>query len=278
MNVISSSDPLGGIPFLLDVALWRASSTECSTPPSYPPSFLGGSSVSSSTPPPAPPSPSHATRLRSHGTPRSPPPQRRSLGVGDGPRTRSRRLTDAAQSHRAFTKTRSRGVGTTLFVEPDEQQAALRDRLLTGVQDIAAVSNSPVNILQSNVLELVFANYTPYAHPPWIAALALVLGREYSQIKIWFNNNRQQRTPKGQPRRVVRVLPSHARHASDAIKAYAERAEDVARMTLEDFIEIVTAERDRQLVLLDEEEACKKAVMRREEGGNRPVKKRVRRC
>lgn len=177
MNVISSSDPLGGIPFLLDVALWRASSTECSTPPSYPPSFLGGSSVSSSTPPPAPPSPSHATRLRSHGTPRSPPPQRRSLGVGDGPRTRSRRLTDAAQSHRAFTKTRSRGVGTTLFVEPDEQQAALRDRLLTGVQDIAAVSNSPVNILQSNVLELVFANYTPYAHPPWIAALALVLGR-----------------------------------------------------------------------------------------------------
>ena len=78
-----------------------------------------------------------------------------------------------------------------------------------------------------------------------IGACSDELRREYSQIKVWFNNNRQQRTPKGKPRRVEKVLPSHARHPSDVIKAYAERAEEVAGMTLEDFIEIVTAERDR---------------------------------
>ncbi|KAL1661688.1 hypothetical protein GGF50DRAFT_60601 [Schizophyllum commune] len=272
------SDPVkGGVGFLLDVALWRESSAETSSLASFPLTFPGGSSVSSGTPPPAPPSPaapSPRLRLRAPRRPPSSSPPRRA----DGPRTRSRRLADASQSQRSCMKGRTQATGSSLRAEPDAQQAALRDQLLEGAQNISAVSNSPVNTLQSNVLELVFSTYTPYAHPPWIAALALVLGREYSQIKVWFNNNRQQRTPKGKPRRVEKVLPSHARHSSDVIKAYAERAGEVARMTLEDFIEIVTAERDRQMALLDDEEACKKAVMRREDGGNRPSKKRVRRC
>ncbi|KAL1742211.1 hypothetical protein HDZ31DRAFT_84288 [Schizophyllum fasciatum] len=253
------SDPVtGNICFLLDVALWRESSAETSSLASVTPYFSSGSSVSSDSSSPAP-----APRTRT-----------RSSRVLDGPRTRSRRLAEATQGQRALMKTKSKGVGSSVHAAPDAQQAALRDRLLEGAQDVAAVSNSPVNTLQSNVLELVFSTYTPYAHPPWIAALALVLEREYSQIKIWFNNNRQQRTPKGQPRRVVRVLPSHARHPSDVIKAYAERAEEIARMTLEDFMEIIIAERERQTALLDEAEACKKAVMRREEGGNRPTKRR----
>ena len=166
------SDPVkGGVGFLLDVALWRESSAETSSLASFPSTFPGGSSVSSGTPPPAAPTP----RLRSHAPRRSPspPPPRRA----DGPRTRSRRLADASQSQRVSMKGRTRTTRSSLHAEPVPQQAALRDQLLEGAQNISAVSNSPVNTLQSNVLELVFSTYTPYAHPPWIAALALVLGR-----------------------------------------------------------------------------------------------------
>jgi len=58
-------------------------------------------------------------------------------------------------------------------------------------QKIKSVGNSPVNSSQLRLLQSVFYNITKFPSDYWIAIMAVLIKRNFSQVKTWFSNQRQ---------------------------------------------------------------------------------------
>ncbi|TRM63819.1 hypothetical protein BD626DRAFT_629606 [Schizophyllum amplum] len=112
---------------------------------------------------------------------------------------------------------------------------------------------------KANVCEMVFSGLTPNARPVYVAILALALQRNYNQILNWFNNNRDHRTHQAT---VELEDPLTLRATRGAKYRVYPEMEDVARnMTIEQFAQLVEAERDRQMLLLGEDASMKVAPL-----------------
>ncbi|KAL1748586.1 hypothetical protein HDZ31DRAFT_29494 [Schizophyllum fasciatum] len=128
-----------------------------------------------------------------------------------------------------------------------QQQMRLRDALTAASRFIQTKRGTRLSQLQHNVCEMLFSGVTPYEAPVHRAILALAVHREHAQVSNWLDNSREFRTKKGSVRLVTQASPWFGE-----FEVYPEHRRAMEDMPLERFVQLVEAERDRQVILLRE--------------------------
>ncbi|KAI5835315.1 hypothetical protein K523DRAFT_382384 [Schizophyllum commune Tattone D] len=149
-----------------------------------------------------------------------------------------------------------------------EQQQGLAAALIAAADKIPK-QDTVATQLQVNVFELVYSGLSPMTCDAYWAVLALVTGRSVEQVKNWFSNARLKRDKTGRSR-VVQL--AHPFFRKDDLKVYPDKARKVEEMTLERFVQLVEAERDRQTILLGADGSKRGNVAVQEKAGTQPTK------
>lgn len=94
---------------------------------------------------------------------------------------------------RKVSSTKAKGlVRSRAIARDDKTSREQRVRMIIEqAHKIKSVGNSPVNAAQLRLLQSVFYKITKFPPDFWIALLAIITRRRFSQVKCWFSNQRQ---------------------------------------------------------------------------------------
>jgi len=74
---------------------------------------------------------------------------------------------------------------------PRDRDTRIREIKLRAL-NIRSTGNTPATEQQRLVMLMVFKEITPYPDDAWLSMLAVLINREYHQVKNWFSNQRQK--------------------------------------------------------------------------------------
>jgi len=100
--------------------------------------------------------------------------------------------------HSTHSDLKSRALKTTC--RKPAASKALRDRetrireIKQRALKIPSTGNTPATEQQRLVMLMVFNEITPYPDEAWLSLVAVLIDREYHQVKNWFSNQRQKKS------------------------------------------------------------------------------------